>query len=155
MLSKREKQVYDLVIGGADVNDVAAELGLAVTSVKAYVSRAKTKLNSVQHTEQRAYIVKKNENKRKKATITDKIKCAVDAAVAKVKEEFAHAQEPALVRCKSFEEFSNMMSKISVKSSSLEDRVKEFKDVYCKVCIYPNRCRECPTKVLMDKYLFS
>lgn len=149
MLSKREKQVYDLISDGMSVAEVAIKLGIAVGSVRTYMSKAKGKMRDGFHTKPRTFVVKKNKN-----PLDSMIKCAVDAVIAKAKEKLIELNEPSLERCKSFKEFSEMMSKISVKSDSLEDRVEEFKDVYCKVCIYPNKCQECPTKVLMDKYLF-
>ena len=133
MLSKREQQVYDLMICGVSVKDAAKRLNLAESSVRTYWSKSRSKMGSAN-------------SEKKKPSLADKIKAAVDAAVAK-------ATEPQLKRCSSFAEFKDMMNKISVKSETLEDRVAEFKDVYCKVCIYPTRCKECPTKILMDKYL--
>lgn len=140
MLNEREQQVYGLVIAGKTYAEIAKELKISESSARTYWYRAKKKKGS-------------NEAEpAKKKTVKEKIQEAVDKAVAKVKAELTPPVQ--LKRCGSFREFSDMMTKVTVNSETLEDRVAEFKDVYCKVCIYPNRCKECPTKVLMDKYLF-
>lgn len=146
MLSKREKQVYDLISDGMSAAEVAIKLGIAVASVRTYMSKAKGKMSDGFHTKPKAFIVKKKDPTAKRI---------ITEVATKVMKKLSEIQEPDLKRCHSFSEFSDMMSKISVKSRSLEGRVEEFKDVYCKVCIYPNRCKECPTKVLMNKYLFQ
>lgn len=140
MLNEREQQVYGLVIAGKTYAEIAKELKISESSARTYWYRAKKKKGS-------------NETEpAKKKTVKEKIQEAVDKAVAKVKAELTPPVQ--LKRCGSFREFSDMMTKVTVNSETLEDRVAEFKEVYCKVCIYPNRCKECPTKVLMDKYLF-
>ncbi len=140
MLNKREQQVHGLVTAGKTYAEIAKKLKISESSARTYWYRAKKKKGS-------------NEAEpAKKRTVKEKIQEAVDKAVAKVKAELTPPVQ--LKRCSSFEEFSDMMTEVTVNGETLEDRVAEFKEVYCKVCIYPNRCKKCPTKVLMDKYLF-
>jgi DNA-binding CsgD family transcriptional regulator len=134
MLRPREQQIHDLMKKNKSAIEIADETGLAVSSVKTYMSRIHT------------YLAEKS------SEVKTALKARKDDIVSKVKE--AIKPEPQLKRVNTFEEFTRMMNEVSVKGSTLEERVAEFKDAYCKVCIYPNRCNECPTKVLMDKYLF-
>lgn len=138
-LSEREAQIHELQKKGKTPDQISKETGLAVSSVRTYICRIKKK---VQDTVKNPKKTKKSSKIKEfvKSVVADAVKTAVTSAILK--------------RCNSFGEFTSMMEKVPVRGKSLVDRVEEFKDVYCKVCIYPTRCKECPTKVLMDKYLF-
>ena len=143
-LTKKEQRIYEGIKAGKSYKELAKELNLALSSVRTYWYKIKVKLNQKDDSKI-VYIQKKSGTKNIKRKIQENVALAIAGIKGKM--------EPSLKRCSSFTEFTDMMQKISVKGITLEDRVKEFKDVYCKVCIYPNMCKECPTKVLMDKYL--
>lgn len=149
MLSTREKQVYDLVSSGMSYPEVSEKLKICVASVRTYWCKAKAKVKAKANQESKdstVVYIKKQDSKKQ-------VKKKVEKESGSRKS--SSTKEPELRRCSSFNEFSQMMDQVQVSPFiNAQTRLEMFKDAYCKVCIYPNRCDECPTKVLMNKYLF-
>lgn len=138
MLNKREQQIWDLVQSGKSYEEIHEELGLSTASVRTYYYRAKKIL--------------KDEGKLKEESPLKKAKASLEKTYREEKVE----DSGPIYKCRSFPEFKQMMEKVRPKSpkSDLAARVAEFKDAYCMACIYEKyRCNECPTKVLIEKYL--
>lgn len=127
----KEKQLWSLFEEGKSLQHISVKTGLKESSVRTYISKIKKKL---QLSEPRKIVVKK----------------APDTVPSVYK--FC---DSSIKKCKSWVEFASMMASVKVLQKSLEDRVDEFKEAYCAACIYPSRCDQCPTKVLMNKYLFN
>lgn len=137
MLNKREQQIWDLVQSGKSYEEIHEELSLSTASVRTYYYRAKKIL--------------KDEGKLKEESPLKKAKASLEKTY---KEEIEDSGP--IYKCRSFPEFKQMMEKVRPKSpkSDLAARIAEFKDTYCMACIYEKyRCNECPTKVLIEKYL--
>lgn len=137
MLNKREQQIWDLVQSGKSYEEIHKELGLSTASVRTYYYRAKKIL--------------KDEGKLKEESLLKKAKVFLEKTFEKKDDE----PQP-IYKCSSFTEFKQMMEKVRPKSpkSDLAARIAEFKDAYCMACIYEKyKCNECPTKVLIEKYL--
>lgn len=138
MLNKREQQIWDLVQSGKSYEEIHEELSLSTASVRTYYYRAKKIL--------------KDEGKLKEESPLKKAKASLEKTYREEKVE----DSGPIYKCRSFTEFKQMMEKVRPKSpkSDLAARVAEFKDAYCMACIYEKyRCNECPTKVLIEKYL--
>ena len=139
-LSPTEKKIWDLWNKGQSADSIVNLLGLKLSSVRTYLSKIRRKIKS---SEPRKIVVEKS--------VANKSAANKSALRELTKEEIRNSK---LKRCSTFDEFLTMMKNVEVLSESAEDRIKEFKHVYCSVCIYPNRCNQCPTKVLMNKYLY-
>lgn len=140
-LTEREQQIKKLMDQQKSADTIAKETGLKLSSVKTYMARVKNKTGAT--TESNA-----------RRSVKDIVKAAVAKAVSGTVRAVEETKKATtLRRCSSFTEFQRMMQEVPVTGKTLEERVVEFKDVYCKVCIYPSRCNQCPTKILMDKYL--
>lgn len=139
MLNKREQQIWDLVQSGKSYEEIHEELSLSTASVRTYYYRAKKIL--------------KDEGKLKEESPLKKAKASLEKIC---REEEKVEDSGPIYKCRSFAEFKQMMEKVRPKSpkSDLAARIAEFKDAYCMACIYEKyRCNECPTKVLIEKYL--
>lgn len=133
-LTPKEQQVWDLFLQGNISKNISKKLDLKISTVQTYISKIRKKLKDAAP----KVIVKKAKDNSLKTT----------SASSEVL-----SRNAKLKRCSSFTEFKNMMKDVKVLGTTLEERVEEFRTVYCRVCIYPNKCNECPTKILMNKYL--
>lgn len=152
-LSSREAQIVDLVNAGKSPDEICEKLGIKKStyySLKSTAMKKYKELNSkvVMIKKKDASATKKKSVSSKSITKHTKCKNCGDNCTCN------HEETVEVKRCRSFSEFKDMMSKVKVHGTTLKDRVAEFKVIYCKACIYPSRCNECPTKVLMEKYLY-
>lgn len=172
-LKPGEQKVLDLFNQGKSIDAIAAKLGLKPSSVQTYLRRARKKMAAVDP-EPCKLVVKKSKAKTKTAIKSDpieevavnilpegdvspedaelKVLLEKSESLEVIAKEKLKDRDSKLKRCKNFSEFTAMMGTVPVLSKTAKGRIQEFKDVYCKVCIYPSRCNECPTKILMDKY---
>lgn len=128
-LSDRDKALWSAFMNGKSLSEISDAFKLKSSTIQTYLWRIKKKISDSQP---KKFVVKKS------------------SAVTQPKRD--QGVQPR--RCQTFLEFKNMMKDVVVQGTTLEERVAEFKKVYCQTCIYPTRCRVCPTEILMTKYLY-
>lgn len=136
MLNAREKQVYELMEAGHNYQEISDTLHICVASVRTYASRVRSKIAKGELAE---------------VEPISKVKSTPAKSIKKLK-----IAKVVPHRVNTWDEFIAMMSDVEVSADdSLKERVAEFKKVYCNVCTHsPYKCNQCPTTVLINKYLF-
>ena len=144
-LTEREKQIKKLYWEEGKTHDqIKAITGLAKSSVKAYIYSIKRKF--VKAKEQEAMELKAESKAKRDATSVFK-----DTKAGSL---YAGIPHELLTNVRTLQDLKNALDSIKDVPESLEERVEEFKLVYCAACTVKHMCKECPNKLLWEKYLY-
>ena len=143
-LSESEKKIKKLLDNGSSAAEMAKELNLKESSVKTYLRRLKKKLSLYIPKESDSAPVEKKDIERPESE--KKIKKLLDNGSSAA--EMANIERP-----KSESELKKAISNLAVEGT-LPERVEELKSMVCKLCPQPHSCTSCPTKMILDKYLY-
>ena len=143
-LTEREKQIRKFYWDeGKTKEEIRTLTGLSKSSVKTYIYSIIRKLKlDIQD----AIEVKVSKEPKKDGATVFK-----DTEAGNLYSRIPHE---LLANVRTFSQFKDAVNSITDVPESLEERVEAFKIAYCAACTVKHMCKECPNKLLWEKYLY-